>query len=512
MKGEHDASAERRYHETARVLQGLSLERLSNSALAKKALPVLEELLLLDRFARPALVTALRNLSSCEKKEVQELLPVLMWRCVVSPQKDQVYAGTTFEAVVKSTTAACFGTDMPEARRTHLLCLLMHSLLQHTSENLVFDIPNAFLTTLMDALRSSIDGKTSEKRGFATKAAWHEGKRARLMAHLSALTLANKLLITHLFPCMSMEKSAKNTLHGFAELLTQTALEYSYKTKDVPVVRECLSCLIQLADLSPETVMACVGPHLPTDMSQVLAQEPVRKDKEKKVRVKAILPCWDPLAASSLAKLCLAVLHKQSNAAAVKSPFMNCLNLLFHHSHHLVFADSVFGIVKRHGLYHLLLQPDVVYGSKERLIEYTIDRVQSMLKAGQVTCSTGLRVASALCEQHLVNASTSKVLLLHPSVTAALERFHNNPFLSPLCIKAVIWLTAVDLSQDDTDEHSVGKPAKVRGLLQMLMSMTSNALVQSEQTPEFLRYVRIRARSLQPRPCPTLSTGRFFAL
>ena len=480
-----ELSGEGRYHELTRQLQNLVIDKA-----AKKSLPLLEELVVLDKHASPQLMPVLKDIMRCEKAGVHEFLPVLMWRAF-STQRDAFVEGRSFEAAVKAATEFCCDVDTPDARRTGFLCVLMHCIMQQTSElPLLLDIPNAFVGVLMSSLRTFVDHKMNEKRGFATKTSWHEDKKSRLMAHLSALSLCAKLFMTHVFPFASMQTKPQHSVSSLVDTLTLTATEYSYKAKDIPAVRQSLTCLTQIAEVAPEAVVNCVGVHLPSDMSHVLAQVPFPKKDSKAKDKKATLPCWDPLAASGIAKLCLAVLHKQGEASASRSPFMRCLNLLCHHSHHLVFSDIVMGIVKRNGMYYILQREDAVYGSKDRLVDYTVDRVQSMLKSDHVTCSTGLRLASALSEQHLRNAatSTSTVLSLRPSVKALLERFHHDPFIVQLGLKALIWLTAVQLAST-TDAGTESKPAVVRDLLRVLIELTANVPINSEQTLDFLKYV-----------------------
>eukprot|EP01061_Rhynchopus_euleeides_P017098 TRINITY_DN28493_c0_g1_i1.p1 TRINITY_DN28493_c0_g1~~TRINITY_DN28493_c0_g1_i1.p1 ORF type:complete len:838 (+),score=386.66 TRINITY_DN28493_c0_g1_i1:137-2650(+) len=496
-----EVSSEVRYHELVRQLQTLVMEKGSSASLSKKALPLVEELVVLDKYARPQLVPILRDVMKCEKSALHELLPVLMWRAFAT-QRDAVVEGRSFEATVKMATDFCFDVDTPEARRTALLCVLMHSILQQTSDSpLVLDIPSPFVGKLVSSLRTALDHKINEKRGFATKASWHEEKRARLLSHLAALSLCAKLFITHVFPHASMQKQAQQTVAGLVETLSLTALEYSHKAKDIPAVRQSLACLTQIAEVAPDVVMQSVVSHLPADMSQVLTNAPIPKKTSQGGKSHAApLPCWDPLAASGLAKLCLAVLHKQAEAVAVRSPFMKTLNLLCHHSHHLVFADIVMGIVKRNGLYYILQRQDEVYGSKERLVDYTVDRVQSMLKSDHVTCSTGLRLVSALCEQHLVHAASSNVASFRPSVVALLERFQHDPFLVLLGLKASIWIAAVRLAAP-TDPSDVSKPAVVRELLDTLVGLTTNVAINADQTLEYLKCL-IRAAKLLPPDGP----------
>eukprot|EP01059_Diplonema_ambulator_P012457 TRINITY_DN22783_c0_g1_i3.p1 TRINITY_DN22783_c0_g1~~TRINITY_DN22783_c0_g1_i3.p1 ORF type:complete len:747 (+),score=259.81 TRINITY_DN22783_c0_g1_i3:2380-4620(+) len=489
-------SAEVRYALLTRQLQEVSTEKASSGSAGKRASALLEEIVCFERYANPELTSILEALMKFEKITMHELLCVLMWRALtqglIEPHR--------FDMLVRS---ACQLTesDAPEVRRTGFTVILMLNLLQQKHSDLALKLPHSFMQGIITSLKKALEFKISEKRGFASKSSWHESKRIRLQAHLAALGMFNKMFITHMYPVLSSGQVSVSTV---SQMLMDTTIEYSYKTKDVPIVRECLNCLCQMAEVLPESVQ-CVVEYLPYDMKQIHAQHPTKKDKKGKE--KPLLPCWDVVAVSSLAKLCLTVLSKQGKDAATKSPFMTCLYQLFHYPQPLVFTDVVFGIVKRSGMFYILMQPDQVYGSKELLFDYSLNRIQNMITGNdQIQHSVGLKLIIAISEQFLVQVGSRQSELneclvtlcgLSTPVAACMEKFSYDPHVCFHSLKAQIWLAAVAMQQSGSASDCVGKPVKVRALLHNLIQAANESPLNSDHKSDLLRTL-VRAMKILP--------------
>ncbi|KAJ9445427.1 hypothetical protein DIPPA_28332 [Diplonema papillatum] len=469
---------------------------------SKKACALLEELVCNDRFLHPSNAATLMPFMPYDKVSIQELVAVALWRCLTQGEPLLV---KDFNALTRA-GISCVQSDAPEVRRTGFLVLLMLHLLQQSSQALALQLPSySFSCSLISALNTSLDAKCSEKRGFSGKTSWHEVKKTRLQSHLAALTVFSKFFVTHVYSYLHQHPC------DITGLLILTAQEYSHKAKDIPVVRECILCLCQIAEIDPESVEAAVK-HLPADMKQIHSGPPARRDRDLKKKEVFTFPCWDSLAAANLAKLCLGVLHKLGRGAALKSPFMRSLHLFAHYPKELVFAEVIFGTVKRSGMFYVLLEPDEIYGSKEMLLDYAVSRVQNMLASTQqVLCNVGLRLTTVICEQYLhyvlKNKAVSKsqessiysvLANLQPSVDGCQERFSFNPLITSNSLKAKIWLAAVTLAQHEGFDATC-KPVRVRKLLQDLIVTVNSSPLQADHTIEFLK-VFVRAMKLLPPP------------
>ena len=488
------------------------LETVRSEKTAKKTISVLEELICIERHVEGGVLSVLTAMIKIEKVALQELLSVLLWKSSTHNDGHSITA-TRFDSLSKAAIEGAKSGSSPEVRRTAFTVILTLYLLQTISTRLTLSLPPEFVSRTVQVLQSNLEHKQTEKRGFASKTTWHEGKKIRLQSHLSTLQVFSKLFITQMFPVMSLSKNPKLSTVSVASIIIRTAIEYSYKEKDIPVVRESLVCLCQMAEVEPECVGG-VAQYLPTEMRLILNNSPVNKDKDKRSKdidgKDVVIHCWDPFTASALAKLCLAVLHKQGQEAAARSKFMRCLLQLFHYPKDLVFTDVVNGIVRRSGLFYMFLQKDAVYGGSETLLNYTVNRIQSLLKSGeQLRCNVGARLISAICEQCLANrhllsdqtaAMTSLTSCIAP-IKDELEKASFDPLLTVNRLKALTWLTAVVISTHSAEHtHTHHKVGLATDLLTTLCVTIQGSPLQSDLVLELLKCFIKSLRLLAPGP------------
>eukprot|EP00755_Sulcionema_specki_P007105 Sspe_Gene.37312::Locus_18012_Transcript_1_2_Confidence_0.500_Length_2705::g.37312::m.37312 len=466
-----------------------------SSASAKKVATILEELVNTGVFEQ-SILRHLRTLLNVDKQGVHQYLGYAFWKVL---QQGNVPPQTFSELTQASIKAIEVNT---ETRKTALQLLLMLNLLPPTTTNLSFQLPSEFTRTIVDVLQKCHTLKSQEKRGFTSKTTWHLEKKARLQAHLLGLMAFSKLFILHIFPYMGAG------LGAVAELIVKTAMEYSYKTKEVPIVRECLQCLRQIAEVAPEAVNY-VAAYLPTSLADVSAGPPTRKDKEKKGKEKGTLPCWDAFATAALVKLCLSVLHKQGRDGVVRSPFLKSLFFLIHHPRQYIFSEAVMDIVKRSGMFYLLLLPDQVYSTKELLLDYTFNRIQNMLTAAsQVESHVALRLTASLCEQGITALQgehaaehghrLAHFLTLEDHVVACRDRFSYDPLVMLQVLKAQTWLATVHFIVEASQPSTVGAPLRARQLLTDIVLTISICPINSQQVHDLLKSIIRAMRTLRP--------------
>eukprot|EP00756_Hemistasia_phaeocysticola_P046782 Hpha_TRINITY_DN20606_c0_g1::TRINITY_DN20606_c0_g1_i1::g.148052::m.148052 len=494
---------------------GLDKGKLNSPPMVVSAL---QAMCLLRGQLKPELVPLLQPLLRSERRDVQSLYLLVLWLIL-----SKGGGAKACEQLATAVQQHMWTIQAPEVRRTSLSVLHVLNLMQRVNSQFALRLNPKFAESLLEDLKKALEAKSKEKRGLTTKVSvYHEEKKIRLQAHLAGLALFTHVFPIHVLPALFGRSGTQwPSIESTVRLLCQTAIEYSYKEKEVPVVREALAALSKVEQVCPG-VLGAVAEHLPTHAELLSARPPERgAKKERKGKEAGFFPLWDPLAAAALVKMCLTVLQSQGRESGRSSPFHRCLVLLVHHPDKYVFSEVVWGLIKGSGLFHILLEPDTLYGSREKLMDYVVEtRIKSMVMGTSHTeCYAGLRMAQAVCERVLEAAgkdARSGVLQIARNSFARFEaaaancrdRFAYDPMVTVQALQTQLWLTAVLLA-----EGAEGGALMVRRLLtELVTAISTSPAATSAPTLTLLRNTVRALKAINPGRARTLMGRAFIGL